>query len=366
MNKIKAAILSALLLLFTTGLCLIVAEGTWRLMKGVPLLSRDNLVQQSLDLIRATTGIMVHDPQVGWRLKENTETRGKVLGGLEINMSTGAYGLRMNQRAVRQPSRGGILAVGDSFTAGSGVLDEDAWPARIEILSGQPVENGAAGGYGVDQIVLRTEQLLPALQPKTLIIGILSQDTLRNNYEIYGGGYKPYFVIESGKAVLKGVPVPMIDVTPIEVDWLRSFLGYSHLVDSAVKAFGLQQWWVDNRLRYKKVHEDKVGVEISCHLMRRLAELKTAQGIRVIVVMMYGAGEIEASPAPWFVPPVIACAKQEGLEVLDTYESTRAVLQRDRGTFVELWLNEGGQLGHLSPKGNQFVADLLYRTFLAR
>jgi lysophospholipase L1-like esterase len=351
--------LSVAVLLVATALCLVGAELAWRWLKGVPLGSRDNLIQQALDLVRANTGVMVHDPVLGWRLKDDVLV---VQGGF----TTGRLGVRMNQTEIRPLRRGGILAVGDSFTAGSGVRDEEAWPARLELLVGEPVTNGAAGAYGVDQMVLRAEQLLPEIEPKTLIVGILGQDSLRNNFSVYGGGYKPYFVVEAGKAVLKGVPVPLVDAAPLELDPVRGILGHSYMVDAGIKALGLQQWWIDNHLRYKKVHADRIGVDISCLLMDRLGQLKQARGLRVIVLMMYGAAEIEAKPAPWFGPPVVACAKQRGLEAIDSYDAVRAVLERDRRAFVELWLDEGGQLGHLSPKGNQFMADLLARTFFAR
>src|SRR5262249_10900424 len=145
---------------------------------------------------------------------------------------------------------GGVLAVGDSFTAGSGVRNEDAWPARLETLINQPVLNGSAGAYGVDQIVLRAEQLLPEVKPTALIIGILSQDTLRNTYSVYGGGYKPYFDVEAGSAVLRGVPVPLVETQPLQLDWKRRVFGRSYMVDAAATALGLQDQWTDNRFRY--------------------------------------------------------------------------------------------------------------------
>lgn len=354
--KLRGAILSAALLAAFSLISVVGAELVWRWLKDVPLGSRDNLIQQALDIVRANSHVMAHDPMLGWRLKDDVLVPN---GGF----TTGQLGVRMNESAIRPLRTGGILAVGDSFTAGSGVRDDEAWPARLEALVGQPVANGAAGAYGVDQMVLRAEQLLPVVNPQTLIVGILGQDSLRNNYSVYGGGYKPYFAIEGGKAVLKGVPAPLVAAEPLKLGPLRRMLGHSYMIDAGVKALGLQQWWIDNRLRYKQVHPDKVGVDISCHLMERLAALKQAKQIRIIVLMMYGAGEIEAKPAPWFGPPVIACAKQRGLEAIDSYDAVRAVLERDRNAFVALWLDEGGQLGHLSIKGNQFIAELLARTF---
>jgi hypothetical protein len=150
------------------------------------------------------------------------------------------------------------------------------------------------------------------------------------------------------------------------VGWVRTIFAHSHVVDSGIKALGLQQWWIDNRARYKQVHPDPVGVDISCQLMARLAALKKAEGLRVIVLMLYGAANIEGQPAPWLGPPVVACARAQGLEAIDSYDPFRAVLQRDRREFVGLWLDEGGQLGHLSPEGHRFMAELLARTFFPR
>ncbi|MBV8191138.1 MAG: hypothetical protein JO339_28125 [Alphaproteobacteria bacterium] len=62
-------------------------------------------------------------------------------------------------------SDGSILAVGDSFTYGDEVLDEEAWPAQLQRLTGRRVLNGGVTGYGFDQIVLRAEQLAIIHEP---------------------------------------------------------------------------------------------------------------------------------------------------------------------------------------------------------
>lgn len=359
MSRSRNVVLTLGLLLSFTALSLAVAELAWRWLNGVDLLSRENRVQHALDMLRSGNRVLMHDPLLGWRMKDDVFIP-------EGGFTTGPMGVRMNATAPGPLREGGILAVGDSFTAGSGVRDDETWPARLEALLGQPVTNGASGAYGVDQIVLRAEQLLPDVRPATLIVALLSQDSLRNSYVVFGGAHKPYFEIENGAPVLKGVPVPLVAAAPLDVGLLRELLGYSYMVDAGVKALGLQQWWIDNKLRYRKLHTDQVGVEISCHLMRRLAGLKRTEGLRVIVLMLYGAGEVQAAPAPWFAPPVIECARREGLEALDTHALYHALAVQDRRAFIDLWLDEGGQLGHPSIKGSRFIADLVARTFFAR
>src|SRR5438105_9788269 len=85
---------------------------TWQ---GVPLTTTDNFIIQQLDLVRQNTGVVVHDSLLGWRLRDNLQVPG--------GFTTGLYGLRMNSGEIRQPPKGGVLAVGDSFTVGSGVRD---------------------------------------------------------------------------------------------------------------------------------------------------------------------------------------------------------------------------------------------------
>ena len=51
-----------------------------------------------------------------------------------------------------------ILAVGDSFTFGDEVKDDETWPAHLQQLLGRRVLNAGVSGYGFDQIVLRAEK----------------------------------------------------------------------------------------------------------------------------------------------------------------------------------------------------------------
>lgn len=352
MKQIRDFLRSILLLAATLVVSLLAAELGLRAFRGVPLSSTDNLILRRIDIIRNNTGWMVHDPLVGWRLRDDIEFG---------SFTTGALGIRMSTNRIEPLRTGGLLATGDSMTAGPGVSDEEAWPARLEALLGQPVLNGAAGAYAVDQMVLRAEQLLPVVKPHTLMVGISAQDNLRNNYSVYGGGPKPYFEIENGDAVLKGVPVPPLDTTSqLKLGWFRSLLGRSYLVDEAVGLLGLQERWIHHGIRYREVHPTEMGVRISCLLMERLAARKRETGIRTLVVMIYGAPEIEMKPAPSYALPLLDCVPRAGLELVDTYPAFRAIFDSgDTKAYADLWINEGGRLGHYSPAGHQLVAKLV-------
>jgi len=273
--------------------------------------------------------------------------------------------VRLNEPKLAPLRTGGVLVVGDSLTAGPKVLDSQTWSAQLEAMTGKPVINAAVGAYGVDQMVLRAESLLDEVRPTTLIVGILSQASLRNSFTLFGGGHKPYFVNQNGEAVLKGVPVPSIDDRPPRLGLMRNVLGHFYIVAAAFDHLGMHDWWINGRYGYVQSYSNEDGVVISCLLMERLAALRDTRKLRIIVLMLYGAAEVEQKPAPWFATSVIGCARQDGLETLDTYPAYRAVLERDRAAFVELWIDEGGVLGHFTPKGHAFIAALLHDAFFA-
>jgi hypothetical protein len=273
----------------------------------------------------------------------------------------------MNSDEIRPVPRGAILAIGDSFTAGSEVSNHESWPAQLEALMHEPVVNAGVGGWGVDQMVLRAEQLVPELRPHTLIIGIMSSDSLRNNYALYGGAYKPWFTIQNGALRLEGTPVPGPQRTSRELGYLRGVLGYSYLIWWGAVRLNALERWVDSGRGYEKVLADEVGPQVSCGLMSRLLELGRRHKMRVIVVLEYGGAESVVDTAPWYGPPVVDCARKTGLEALDTFAAFREVAKRDMEEYYGLFMMQDNNhvYGHMSAKGNGLVARLLYESFFA-
>jgi hypothetical protein len=97
-----------------------------------------------------------------------------------------------------------ISTYGDSFTAGSGVEDDRAYPHQLAVLLGCRVANYGIGGYGSDQawMLFRAQQHLDTA--RTVIIGHVSENVLRNVNEyrqlLYPGesqalAFKPRYVL---------------------------------------------------------------------------------------------------------------------------------------------------------------------------
>lgn len=342
------------LLLASVALSLIVLEVGLRAVQGLPLLPTENLVAKRVSLLR-TQSANDYDPDVGWVLKANLSG-----GGGSRTFTTGALGLRMNAPEIRAPMKGAILAVGDSFTAGSEVGDRFSWPAQLEQMLGQPVLNAATGGWGSDQIVLRAEKLIPVLAPNTIIVSFLVDDIQRAGYRVYGGANKPYFFARDGKLVHMNHPVPRYSGSVAEVGIRRSFLGHSVLANILMERFGDWSWWLHGQ-SYVTVDNDIA--EVSCLLLRRLKARADKEKFRLIYLVQYGGSHIaQWDKEPDFALRVTECAKQDGIEVVNSWGPLKAVFtEQGVDALKKLYTmhDQGRVYGHMSAAGNEFIARLL-------
>jgi len=345
--------LQKLFLVFASVLvAVLIAEIGHRLWHGVPIFNTPNYVLVPTDVFQSASGCR-YDPLLGWRLRDYIA--GKDSAG---SMTSGEFGVRMNSDRIESVPRGGILAVGDSFAVGSCAADSESWPAHLEKLVKTPTVNAAAGGWGVDQMVLRAESLAPVLRPKALIVGILDQDVLRNTYDVYGIGGKPYFEIVNGKAELRGTPVPIVQPQYRE-DTVRSIFGRFFLVHKLMLRWFRDEWLQERKPRYRQIHKNEKGVEIACHLMDRLVRLRDDYALRVLVLMQYEGLSYSRDGPDYLGPSVLACAKRRGLEVVDSWPTIKKIADSDPKRFKKLWCLERGVLGHMSSKGNHVIATLL-------
>jgi lysophospholipase L1-like esterase len=101
-----------------------------------------------------------------------------------ITIQTNRLGFRDDEFEERPgPGELRILAVGDSFTFGSGVQGEDTWPQQLERMlqrrsasNVQVINAGFAGGHAPSTYAAWLESDGLALQPSTVIVGFCLND----------------------------------------------------------------------------------------------------------------------------------------------------------------------------------------------
>ena len=245
-----------------------------------------------------------------------------------------------------------LFRSGEAVAQGGEVEDNSTFPAHLQLLLDRRVHNAAVGGYGVDQIVLRAEKEVPRLKPDLLLVSFIPNDITRTQLRARSGVNKPYFVIENGVLVLKGVPVPPPPPDMNRLDPVRRVLGHSYLIDFLMRRTNNLAYWYGGDVDDNFAHRD--GERVSCLLMDRLKALRARTGVRIVVIAQY-------APQTWTIPEfgsseqkaaqgVLACAKEAGLETLDTAETVRAAVAKEG--LPAIYIN-----AHMTNRGNKITAD---------
>lgn len=241
-----------------------------------------------------------------------------------------------------------ILATGDSFTQGDEAADDETWPAWLQQRLKWRVVNAGVAAYGLDQTVLRTEQLAAELKPAAIVVGFIADDVRRTEMSRTWGAPKPYFELrDDGEVELRGVPVPQ---PPHPRDtlgfWERTF-GWSVALEVFLELKGWRYEWV---VDHERASPRGTGEKLACPLMRRLAALQ----VPVLVVAQYDIYVWQdaefAKEQRRLSRGVLDCAEQAGLAALDLFDATeRAVRTKGRKTVYRAW--------HPSPEGYRLIAD---------
>jgi len=268
------------------------------------------------------------DPVVGRMYRPGVAWRHPAKG---FTFTIEPHGVRAN--GAPPPAGPPILAVGDSFTFGENVDDRDTWPAVLEQLTGVRVINGGVPGFGIDQTVLRAEQLHPIFSPDRIVVSFIPLDVQRGEMSI-SGHPKPYFEITDDGLALQ--PAPAVAQKPMRRLLARS-VAAELLFSRALRPDGPEYLLVHRR-----------GVEVACLLMERLAALD-AGGPRVVILAQPQAPV--SDPADVAIKDaVLDCARAGGLATLDLFPHIEAVAPAQRVALFET---------HMTAAGNRLVAERL-------
>ena len=274
------------------------------------------------------------------------------------NENTDSNGFRISlppPSSSSQPFPGPVLAVGDSFTYGMEVGDNETWPAYLQQQTGWRTINAGVKGFSFDQSVLYAERLAHDFPSSVIVVSFITDDLRRSEMSRLWNIPKPYFDLVGGEAVLRDVPVPHgdRDVLPL---WERA-LGWSLLAE---KVWPVLQDIADEKFGYRQRALPKgTGEAVACALTRRLAAI----GLPVLLVAQY-------DPRPWTEPDqdrggqhrqarhVLRCAQDAHLLTLDTFDALDELV-RTQGRAIAY--GNAPQIHH-NGFGNQLVAELIAET----
>ena len=230
-----------------------------------------------------------------------------------------------------------IAFFGDSFVESAACAD-DTLTTKLERASGTPTLNFGVGSYGLDQMLLYAERVVPSLRgPDTLVLVGLIQDDLERVLLTVRTSPKPYFTTEGSDLVLHTAHIhPQSLEDGFERPPFRLYL-----VDFLRGRFGTPVYTAFQRAtresRRERVHA------IAERIAQRFAALGRREGSRIAFVLL-------PAPGPAFDPDLAADLRAPGLPVIDLQDCLRASGQPDADLYAEL---------HPTSLGNTLLAGCL-------
>jgi lysophospholipase L1-like esterase len=314
-------------------------------------------------------GMFVYHPRLGWTLRPGWSGRHRNID-FDVLYRINAHGHRGAPAAADQPlGERRIVYLGDSFTFGMGVNDDETFPAVLETSRaiGARHLNFGVPGYSSDQAVLLAEDRVFALSPTIIVLVVYLGNDLLDNlspYPLQAEFAKPYFVREGDGVVLRGVPVP---AQPKPAALRQSFgqaigaetrappgwLGRSELVRRVVSLVPEP----DRRAAFAARHAG--AVELFAALTRRLAAACRDHDVALVVALLSGKAFVsDPQGLSAQYQDVMRQAVRDRLAGLAIPVIDVAAALRDAHGRGQTNLYHPHE-GHLTAAGNRFVADVL-------
>ena len=158
-------------------------------------------------------GLLRYHPRLGWTLTPSWQGRHQH-HDFDVRYNVNEHGFRGNFPVSLQPkTKPRIAIVGDSFSFGLGVNEEDTFTAKLnQRQTSVDFLNLSIPGYSTDQQLLLVEASENKFDADEYVLMIyLANDILDNmlSYPLQTEQAKPYFILdEKRKLILQNVPTP--------------------------------------------------------------------------------------------------------------------------------------------------------------
>lgn len=242
----------AAFLLGYVGLMLLFVEGASRLILASDALAGTAALRSSsgwrlrwLDRHRPDVPVYydfdAFHPTRGWASRPDVRDA-DTFGEGSVNTNSAGLRGRRDVAVSKDSSRPRVLVVGDSFTFGDEVRDEEAYPHVLDgLLPEAEVVNFGVHGYGHDQMLLLLREQALAYEPDLVVLGFV-RDDMERNMLAFRDFAKPRFVLAGDRLSLRNVPVPTPEEVMRQARWRPRLLDLLAIVrDNYLWKVGLSQ-----------------------------------------------------------------------------------------------------------------------------
>ncbi len=329
---------------------LVLIEGSYRLIKTLRgCLSRtcDFHLLTAIKIDNVTQALPIHprqtrlDNTLGYVPQESFRDYLDDDTWLRSQVTITADGMRSTNAEIQADAR--VLAIGDSFTFGDQVSDNETWPACLERKLGLKVDNAGVSAYGAAQSLLRGELLLKKKGYQTIIFSIFPGDGFERDRRAYlWGRAKPAVINTDQGLAWADVPDPYRSGTVLNPSNISGFIW---LYNRSVLAAWVMKKVLSMNLTGADLTFDHPAAASRSDIIRfALERFSKLSPSKKVVLLQYNATLGGTSVRR----EVADLAKSLGLAVVDTRD---AFVGLDK---QKIWKS------HHTAYGNQVVCEFLY------
>lgn len=320
-------------------------------------------------------GLVQYDSQLGWRLTPGWRGR-HAHHDFDVTYTVDSSGFRFDPVQPKE-RRGRVIAVvGDSFTFGLGVNDDETFVSLLNRDGTNAYLNLAVPGYSNDQEALLVEDQLPIRHPDEILLVVYVGNDLLDNQRarpIQFNAAKPLFTLGPQGLVLNNVPVPqraaardepLPDLADIVLGTEYSRSSLWHKLAHRFVLVGLVRDELMPVPDYTAEFDARFGTatELFVAILDRIAQDCGKAKARLTVAVLAGRSFVEepsslsAQYQQFFATKVLAVCAERGVPAYDFAAELRLQFRRQKARYFHR--NDG----HLTPIGHEVVARALLKS----
>ena len=268
-----------------------------------------------------------------------------------------------------------VLVVGDSFTFGYQVSDNETWPACLERKLGRGVDNGGVTGYGTAQALRRASLKLAEKSYTTLVLSTLvappDGDFERDRLNYRQGWPKPAVIHTKngiGWSAASDPNTPGTHFNPLYHEAYHEALFFVYERSEILRLI-LDRFFPDNNIvgdRLTIVHPNAVDEnEIVDWTLRKFSKLEIKNKM---LLLQYTSADRDTTEVAERRKLILGIANDLSLKVIDTYDVLRNANEKrpqlcngcrnPLPLMDELWYLDNSY--HHTPTGNELVCSYLF------
>lgn len=259
-----------------------------------------------------------------------------------------------------------LITMGDSFTFGGDVNDEETWPFHLEQLLRYPVLNAGMNRYGLDQSFLHLVRLLKSgVQPTAVILSITPLNISRTTLTQLVASTslktlpKPYFELLNDQTLEPHLPGDKNSPVALKLDPIRNTLGKSAFLHTIFSLVSFHYWYgiPNSELRGTRYRSGLSPIDVSCSILKNIKQLSEQyRFVFVALIQDYHQNGNQPYRFSELTQSIKTCLSELNIRTIESSDYLKPLFERNPNEYNTLFFPGS----HMTNRGNLLTAKLVY------